>query len=131
MRIKNRIGSALRNKLNGLYHHQPSISHTLFQHPANGRAYTHRFQALHISRIRIARHITRHQTLHEERYSEDIHARIPQCLNGGRVGPGVILVQFSGDVVLAKLCAGLVDSNPCTLLALEFLDLSRGRGAYR
>ena len=89
--------------------------------------YTHRLQSLHISRIRIARHITRHQTFHEKRYSEDVHARVPQRLDGGRVGPGVILVQFSGDVIFAKLCAGLVYSNPCAFVIFGFLALTGGR----
>ena len=89
--------------------------------------YTHRLQSLHINRIRIARHITRHQTFHEKRYSEDVHARVPQRLDGGRVGPGVILVQFSGDVIFAKLCAGLVYSNPCAFVIFGFLALTGGR----
>lgn len=90
MRIQNRIRPTLRNKLNRL----PQIPH--------------------IRRIRRPRHLIRHQPFHQKRHPEDVHARVAQDLDRGRVGEGVVFIEFAGDVVLAEFGAGFVGSDPCS-----------------
>lgn len=105
MRIQHRIRPTLRNKLNRLP------------------------QVLHIRRIHITSHIIRHQPLHQEGHTEDVHAGVAQGLDGRCVGEGVVFVEFAGDVVLAEFGAGFADSDPCLpLLVLCVFGGGMGRG---
>lgn len=92
MRIQNRIRPTICNKLNRLP------------------------QVLHIRRIDITGHIIRHQSFHQERHAEDVHTGVAEGLDCGCVREGVVFVEFTGNVVLAKLGTGFADSDPCLLL---------------
>lgn len=78
-------------------------------------------QPLQIRLIKRPRHLTGHQPLHEERHAEDIHPVIPQRLDGRGVGPGVVFVEFAGDVGFAEFGAGFADAEPLVLLLAVYI----------
>jgi hypothetical protein len=95
---------------------------------------SHRRQILQIVTVKRSSHAIGRQSLHQELYSEDVHAIIDQRLNGTSVGENVVgslqdgraLLAFNaslcmiesahpdtGQIALAKFGPRLTCSKPC------------------
>jgi len=72
-------------------------------------------QILKVSGIQRTGHLIRHQTLHQEVYSEAVVAFVDECAYRAKVGPGIVGSQLARDVALTKLRPGLIDTDELKL----------------
>ena len=103
MRIKNGVGTGRVGGVDGLQHQY---------HFRTGTSQTYILQSTQIIRVHTTGHAVLKQTLHQEWNSEHIYAVRSQRLDGLRVRPSVVLVEDTGNILLAEFSDGLAGAEP-------------------